>query len=242
MSFYANFSSYYERIFPFKQQTYAFLKQYLPQPNAHVLDIGCGTGHYSGKFAQEGAYVVGIDLDQRMIAYAQQHYPEALFFCLDMRQIETLQERFDLIYSIGNVVSHLPQDQFMGFLGRLYNILSPEGSWIFQTVNWNRILNEKCAEFPIREFENGKIRFLRSYSQISEQHVTFRTILESHGKIVFDEETMLYPCTTRDVIDFHKNCGFKCVANYGSYQKSSYQEASASASIFAFQKSSSGEA
>jgi hypothetical protein len=153
-----------------------------------------------------------------------------------MQRVASLSERFTLIYSIGNVVSHLSQIELGSFVKQVHDKLSPGGIWIFQTVNWDRILEKKQAKFPIKEFENGSVRFLRSYSQISEQHVMFQTILEADGKRVFAECTRLYPYTTQEMLPLHSEMGFECIAHYGDYHKTPYQKASSPASIFVFQK------
>jgi SAM-dependent methyltransferase len=42
-------------------------------PDASLLDIGCGTGQFSRRFARAGYRVTGIDPDPERIAYAQEH-------------------------------------------------------------------------------------------------------------------------------------------------------------------------
>ncbi|RRQ22392.1 class I SAM-dependent methyltransferase [Thiohalobacter thiocyanaticus] len=44
-----------------------------PQPGASLLDAGCGTGHFSRRFAQAGLSVTGVDPDPAMLAYARTH-------------------------------------------------------------------------------------------------------------------------------------------------------------------------
>lgn len=43
-----------------------------PQPGAQLLDVGCGTGHFSRRFAASGLVVTGIDPDAEAIGYARQ--------------------------------------------------------------------------------------------------------------------------------------------------------------------------
>lgn len=42
-----------------------------PANNSSLLNVGCGTGYFSRRFAQSGLRVTGIDPDNEMIAFAQ---------------------------------------------------------------------------------------------------------------------------------------------------------------------------
>jgi len=48
-----------------------FLKTWLPQTKATILDIGCGTGSLSVLLAGLGHKVTGIDLSPAMVSHAQ---------------------------------------------------------------------------------------------------------------------------------------------------------------------------
>ena len=43
-----------------------------PEAGESLLDIGCGTGHFSRRFAQQGLAVTGIDPDTKSIDFAVQ--------------------------------------------------------------------------------------------------------------------------------------------------------------------------
>jgi len=42
-----------------------------PQPGASLLDVGCGTGYFSRRFAGKGLVVTGLDPDEGMLDYAR---------------------------------------------------------------------------------------------------------------------------------------------------------------------------
>ena len=127
ISMYSSFASYYDKIFPFKEQTFLFLSDITGTQIKKILDIGCGTGDYLGKLAQTGHKVTGIDVDQEMLSLANSKYPDLTFKVMDMNNINTINDHFDVIYSIGNVVSYLSKEQLTEFLRKVYSILSEQG-------------------------------------------------------------------------------------------------------------------
>lgn len=56
-----------------------------PKPGERILDLGCGTGHLTGRIAELGAEVIGIDASAEMIAQARKNYPDLRFEIQDAR-------------------------------------------------------------------------------------------------------------------------------------------------------------
>lgn len=78
------------------------LHQFLIPTNAKVLDIGCGTGDLLA--ATKPEIGVGIDLSEKVVAIAQQKYPNLQFYSLDVEKITPEQigiQHFDYIILSG---------------------------------------------------------------------------------------------------------------------------------------------
>lgn len=56
-----------------QQEFDLLLKLLKPTPGARLLDVGCGTGHFTRDFQQAGLQVTGLDPDPAMLAYARDH-------------------------------------------------------------------------------------------------------------------------------------------------------------------------
>lgn len=232
--FYSKFADDYEQIFPFNERVFSFIKGYLPSNNVNILDIGCASGHYCGKFASDGYKITGIDLDADMIRTAVKTYPNADFEVLNLVDIASLTEKFGMIYSTGNVMAHVSLDDFKSFLSALKKNMSDGGIWIFQVINWDYILQMDKFTFP--EIETEDKIFLRHYSDITENTLIFNTELKDKntGKIVFKDKVTMYPVLSEKYIYIHEEAGFELLGHFSDYGKSIFNDSVFSADIYVF--------
>ena len=116
------------------------LHQFLIPANAKVLDIGCGTGDLLA--ATKPEIGVGIDLSEKVVAIAQQKYPNLHFHCLDVEKITPEQigiQHFDYIILSG-VMGYLSDIQTV--LEKLQAFCSPHTRIIlsFHNYLWEPLL------------------------------------------------------------------------------------------------------
>jgi len=236
MAFYSTFAHYYDQIFPFREKTYTFLKGFLPAATGRVLDIGCGTGKYAGQFARDGLQAVGIDRDPAMIAWAKEHHPEAAFFDMDMNSVAQLQPHFDLIFSIGNVMAHLPRRYFERVVQAIHHLLTPAGVWIFQVKNWDVVLKAEDYAFPVIESDVPPLRFYRKYEAISSSRITFVTRLEAGDDAVFEDSVELYPMKSKAYMHCHEQARFRLLGHYSDFAGHAYRAGEDKANILVYQR------
>ena len=75
----------------------------LLRPPARVLDAGCGTGRVAVRLADLGYDVVGVDLDESMLAVARAEAPHLDWRPGDLAALD-LGEAFDLVLVAGNTI------------------------------------------------------------------------------------------------------------------------------------------
>ncbi len=232
--FYTDFAQDYEEIFPFRSQTYSFLTDHLKKDEAEILDIGCGTGHYCGHFAKDGHIATGIDLDGAMIKSAQENYPGSDFAVIDLNNIRSLDKQFDLVYSTGNVMSHVSYDNLEKFLLELRNKLKKDSLWIFQVINWDYILTLKDFTFPVIETDSRK--FIRNYKNIREQKLEFHTELKdkSDNRPLFKDSVTMFPIKSKTYLELHKSMGFHLLGHHSDFSGKEFQSDKFSADIYVF--------
>ncbi len=122
-----------------------------PEQRHKVLIAGCGTGQHSinSALTYENCHVLAIDLSRRSLAYAKRKTIELglthiQYAQADILELETMQDRFDIIESAG-VLHHL-ENPVKG-LEILLNLLKPGGLFRFG-------LYSERARKPIVESRN----------------------------------------------------------------------------------------
>ena len=91
-----------------------------------ILDLGCGTGHLTGKIAATGAQVVGVDRSPDMIEQAREKYPALHFEVMDAREL-SFAKQFDAVFS--NATLHWIREPERVVAG-IAKILRPGGRFV----------------------------------------------------------------------------------------------------------------
>ena len=74
-----------------------------PTPGETLLDVGCGTGYFTRRFAANPANgnMVGADIDPDMLHFADGHSDRSIgFVAADARQLPFRDRSFDLVVSV----------------------------------------------------------------------------------------------------------------------------------------------
>lgn len=78
---------------------------------ARILDAGCGPGRVGGYLHEAGHQVVGVDVDPKLIAAAEEDHPGPRWIVGDLAELDLaahgVTEPFDVIVCAGNVMTFL---------------------------------------------------------------------------------------------------------------------------------------
>lgn len=102
---------------------------------ATVLDAGCGTGRVGIELARRGATVVGVDLDEAMLATARRKAPDLTWLSADLSTLDlaaagAAPTAFDVVVAAGNVMIFLAPGTEAATVARLVAHLHPGGTLV----------------------------------------------------------------------------------------------------------------
>ena len=103
-------------------------------PDLHgkaVLDIGCGMGQHAKQYADMGAEsVLGIDLSEKMLKYAEVHNcaGNITYQRMAMEDIESIGRSFDLVTS--SLVFDYVED-FAGLMRKIHGLMKEDAKFVF---------------------------------------------------------------------------------------------------------------
>ncbi len=129
---------------------YSILKNRFLEPaafslqDAHVWEVGCGTGTFSQLFKNDGAHVFGTDVSPDMVAEAQRKHPGIDFFVSDVSK-ETVNldhGRCNLVAALDDVVNCLKgTSEIENGLSNINRALRPGGLFLFDAVSKHAFVN-----------------------------------------------------------------------------------------------------
>jgi len=106
----ALYQRYLELLAPFEMQS--------------ILDVGCGNGNFL-LHLQKKYQAMGIDLSPRMVAIARAKGVEVY-----NKQLAKVEETFDAVVAVGDVLNYLRQDELKAFLFHVARVLNDGGVFI----------------------------------------------------------------------------------------------------------------
>lgn len=236
MSFYSRLAEHYDLLFPFDELQFSFLEKVLDRDGSvaphRYLDIGCGTGTMLSAFSDRFAQVYGLDLDPSLLALAAQKMlpgegKKVDLLEGDMRNLRGFfpEEEFSFITCLGNTLVHITSSAaIIDFLLSVRSIMEGQGVFVFQIINYDRILDQGIR--GLSPIVTEGISFERYYSLPKENGlIDFDTVLndtEEEG----DEVTAtveLYPVRKEEMERSLLSAGFTKCTFYGDFNGSSWK-------------------
>lgn len=100
-----------------------------------VLDIGCGSGVKSLKYAKKGATVIGFDITRKSAEVSRKRtfeYPAAYFMVADAEYLPVKQSCLDIVSCV-DVIEHISNQDIL--ISEIERVLKKDGLVLIQTPN-----------------------------------------------------------------------------------------------------------
>ena len=154
------------------------LLKYL-QPNAHILDLGCGSGRDSKGFLQKGYKVTAVDGSKELCKIASKNIGQDVI-CQLFNELDAVNE-FDGVWACASLL-HLPNNELKETLKRVEKALKKDGYFY--------------ASFKYGDFEGERDgRYFNDFTEVS-----FSTLLKGFPNLELQEVEV-----TTDVIPGREN-------------------------------------
>ncbi|HRY24143.1 MAG: class I SAM-dependent methyltransferase [Geminicoccaceae bacterium] len=121
------------------------LIDYGGQAGRDVLDVGCGLGNDTARFAQGGARVTGIDIAPRAIELSERNFGQrglaGRFLVMDGEAMTFPEASFDFVYC--HTILHFTPDP-AAMIREIHRVLRPGGTALLMSVNrysWMRLMH-----------------------------------------------------------------------------------------------------
>lgn len=195
---------------------------------SRVLDIGCSGGLHALEFAKRRHCVIGVDIEPSAIRRAKKrskaHMLNVCFQVLDIENDDIFRlGKFDLIFAIGNVISHLNKYRMYNTLRRVRLCLNSGGTLLFNVYTLDCpfrevIVAERPRIFWKRQIDQktGKIRMSGTFLDFG-----FTEFFEVWAYYRYEIEELLGVLDFRQ-IDCSNHLDFSCAATRSTTAPSIY--------------------
>ncbi|PCI36535.1 MAG: hypothetical protein COB53_09235 [Elusimicrobia bacterium] len=141
----------------FHLHRYAFAKSYIQ--GARVLDLACGEGYGSRLLADTAATVIGLDIDEAVIAAAEKKYARdnLRFQTGDMTALPFDDLAFDVVVCY-EAIEHINKQEKC--IDEIYRVLAVGGILLVSSPNAKLSKKEAPNPFHLREMDERQLRDL----------------------------------------------------------------------------------
>ena len=230
--FYQSIAKHYDDIFPLSDTLKRFLRSLGIRKEDHILDAGCATGEVALYLAQHARTVTGFDLDPDLVEIARLKQGErgvenVRFLIGDMNDLDSMftAGQFRIVLCLGNTLVHLPStDAINDFFRKVAGILADGGLFIFQILNYEKILDQKTGELPL--IDNEKITFERRYDhEMHKPRLAFNTRLTVKATSeTIDNSIDLYPLQRGEIMGMSSKQLYRSVQFLGGFDGKVFSE------------------
>jgi len=213
----------------------AFILKVLKLPaKAKILDVPCGTGRHSVRFAKQGFSVLGIDISEACLSLArkQSKHRNVSYLKADMAQLHKFRDQFDVVTNLFTSFGYFKDDQEnKRVLKGMISCLKPGGQIVIHTVNRDFLLP---IYKPALWTEHGDEITVQAsvYDQKTKYNESYICIVNDRkgtGTARYHRVRLYSP---NEIVALLKECGCKTVKVWGDFEGNPLQKKKSSHPIY----------
>ena len=190
-----------------------------------ILDLACGTGNMSERFAAKGALVTGIDISPFMIeqarAKASAHKLPIQYFTQDAAELYLPAGEFDLCVSLFDSLNYIVSPERLSeAIRRVAAHLTPGGLFIFDMNSEYALRNHFFDQSNHSSEASLRYDWVSEYdpeTRICRIRMKFWYTVHDDSEMEFQEEHVQYAYRESEVIQMLKSAGFSDIKTYQAY-------------------------
>ncbi|MFH0734304.1 MAG: methyltransferase domain-containing protein [bacterium] len=227
--FFDSASLWYDKMVNFENsiiRRQKFYKELLENNKKTVADIGCGSGIDSVSLALQGFNVTGFDISEGMLKEAIENAGkfnvninfEKKDFSLENAEIN---DKYNYVISMGNTLANIPKNLIKTFVQNVYGLLLNNGKFIFQIVNFQKLINSN--ERILNITNNEEDYFIRFYDFFDE-FINFNILKfnKTNNKEKLLLTTKLYPYNFEYMNNLLIEAGFANIYCFSGFDKNKF--------------------
>lgn len=209
------------------------LKRFITPDMKTAADLGCGTGNDSIALALNGLYVTGFDASEEMTNKAKLNAGayglKVNFVTSRLDRVNTVKGyplaghagKFNIAVSLGNTFANIERESLLYSFKNIYSIISANGTFILQMLNYEKIKKENNRIVNITE--NNEYVYTRFYD-FYDKHFNFNVLKVSKNDVEKYElyTTKIYPHKAQEIKAFLNSAGFNHIKIYSDFGLNKY--------------------
>ncbi len=139
-----------------------------------------------------------------------------------MKILRDFDNKFDLVVSLGNTFTNIPENELQESLKRSLNILKPNGQMLIQVLNYKKILTDEQRIINVTESDD---KFFIRFYDFNDVQVVFNLLTFSKNNISDYKlsSTEIHPHVKEDFESRLKKLGVSDIQLYGDLKLSEFQ-------------------
>jgi SAM-dependent methyltransferase len=190
-------------------------------PGIKILDCSCGIGIFAIALARRCYAVCGADgsrgmIEQAILASKKAGIDVSLQCCAWSDLPDRFEERFDLVFCLGNAIGHVPnREEMVRSLCGMRAVLADGGKLVLDSRNWELIRNVRArfTNYPWRERAGKRclpIHIWNFPETFGEAHTIDVTLVFDGGAnaSIRSYPVVYYPFRFEDLVERLRYAGF----------------------------------